>query len=472
MDATALSLRTVASNFAPAGEASFAVRFRRAFEGVAIGIGICDLNGRIEEANPALARSLGYERGELVGVDVGANLGTDPWKLGENRSERIESATRESSYTRGIDELLRRETESFVLEKRWQRRDGSEFWGRLTTSVACDDRGEPANLVVLLEDASDQRQMEEHLRQAEKMAAIGQLSGGVAHDFNNLLTGILLYCDLLIPELELGGPLHRYVEEIRLATEQGAALTRQLLALARKEGLKACAIEINDVAELMGNLLRRLIGGQIELITTLGPGVGTVVADPTQLRQILLNLVLNARDAVGRGNVAGGKIQVSTSLVEWPRGAKCDPATKAAKRKRAAAGREHDVHGNDAAECSDLHDRPLAALLTVEDNGCGMSVETRGHLFEPFFTTKEAGAGTGLGLGTVLRIVGELGGAVQITSNVGSGTRVEVFLPIAGNPVGRDSERQNSGLRNSELRELDTQVLKSNVEKNKGGSPC
>lgn len=468
MDASALSLRTIASNFAPAG-ASFAVRFRRAFDGVAIGIGICDLNGRIEEANPALARSLGYERSELVGID----LGTDPWKLGEKRSERIELAARESLYTKGIDELLRREAESFVLEKRWQRRDGSEFWGRLTTSVACGDRGEPANLVVLLEDASQQRQMEDHLRQAEKMAAIGQLSGGVAHDFNNLLTGILLYCDLLIPELELGGPLHRYVEEIRLATEQGAALTRQLLALARKEGLKACAIEINDVAELMGNLLRRLIGGQIDLITTLGPGVGTVVADPTQLRQILLNLVLNARDAVGRGKVAGGKIRVSTSLAEWPRGAKCDPPTKAAKTKRASAERVHGVQGNDAAACSGGgHDRPLAALLTVEDNGCGMSVETRGHLFEPFFTTKEAGAGTGLGLGTVLRIVGELGGAVEITSNVGSGTRVEVYLPVAGDPIGQDSERQDSEIRNSEFRELETQVLKSNVEKNKGGSPC
>ncbi|MGA9475226.1 MAG: ATP-binding protein [Terriglobales bacterium] len=439
MDTTALGLRTIASNFAPAGEASLAARFRRAFEGVAIGIGICDLNGRIEEANPALARSLGYERGELVGVDVGI----DPWRLGENRSERIDSAARESSYAHGIGELLRRETEPFVLEKRWQRRDGSEFWGRLTTSVAGDDRGEPANLVVLLEDASKQRQVEEQLRQAEKMAAIGQLSGGVAHDFNNLLTGILLYCDLLIPELELGGPLHRYVEEIRLATEQGAALTRQLLALARKEGLKESAFEINDVVGLMGNLLRRLIGGQIDLITTLGPGVGTVVADPMQLRQIVLNLVLNARDAVGRGKVAGGKIRVSTSLAEWPRGAKCDPATKAAKKKRAAAERVYDVNGNDAAASSDLHDRPLAALLTVEDNGCGMSVETRGHLFEPFFTTKEAGAGTGLGLGTVLRIVGELGGAVEITSNVGSGTRVEVFLPVAGDTVGRDSECQD-----------------------------
>jgi len=127
--------------------------------------------------------------------------------------------------------------------------------------VACDDRGEPANLVVLLEDASDQRQMEEHLRQAEKMAAIGQLSGGVAHDFNNLLTGILLYCDLLIPEMELGGPLHRYVEEIRLATEQGAALTRQLLALAAAFGKRAARPSGTDVRRSPGATLEEILSG-------------------------------------------------------------------------------------------------------------------------------------------------------------------------------------------------------------------
>ena len=171
---------------------------------------------------------------------------------------------------------------------------------------------------MVLEDVSERKRTEEQLRQSEKMAAIGQLAGGVAHDFNNLLTGILLYCDLLIPELEMRDPLHRYVEEIRLATEQGAALTQQLLALARKEGLQAHAIDVNEVTSGLENLLRRLIGEQIELITELDPAAGTVLADAGQLRQILLNLVLNARDALGSGKGLGGKIRERTRLTKWP----------------------------------------------------------------------------------------------------------------------------------------------------------
>jgi two-component system, cell cycle sensor histidine kinase and response regulator CckA len=251
-----------------------------------------------------------------------------------------------------------------------------------------------------LEDTSARRQMEERLRQAEKMELIGRLTSGVAHDFNNLLTGILLYSDLLLAELSPDSSLHRYVQEVRLACEQGAALTKQLLAVARKQGSEAQAIGINEVVARMENLLRHMIGEQIELVTALDPAAGTVVADATQLRQILLNLVLNARDALACGRVTGGKIRVGTRLSEWP----------------------HNV----------LDDRrELAILLTVEDSGCGMSAEICAHLFEPFFTTKKAGEGTGLGLGTVQRIVGELGGAIEVASAPGSGTRIQIFLPKA-----------------------------------------
>jgi two-component system, cell cycle sensor histidine kinase and response regulator CckA len=420
MDATVLSLRAIAPNFTPAGDASLDVRFRKTFEAVAIGIGICDLQGRIVEANSALARLLGYERAELVGID--------PWTLGESESEQTDLAGAASSNVSGTEELLRRERESCVLERRCRRRDGQEFWGRLTVSAAQGDHSQATFLVVMLEDASNRRRIEEHLRQAEKMAALGQLAGGVAHDFNNLLTGILLYCDLLIPELELGGALHRHVEEIRLATEQGAALTQQLLALARKDGCGEHAVEVNDVAEVMENLLRRLIGEQIELITALDPAAGTVAADAAQLRQILLNLVLNARDALGGGKVGGGKIRVSTRRVEQPRkmmGAKEPRPVHSAKKTPAQAEHRRGTQ----------HRQQLLVLLTVEDNGCGMSPETRAHLFEPFFTTKKAGEGTGIGLGTVRRIVDELGGRVEIASAAGSGTRVAVFLPVASHHV-------------------------------------
>jgi two-component system, cell cycle sensor histidine kinase and response regulator CckA len=433
MDATALKLRAVGSSSAPASDAFLEARFRKTFEAAAIGIGLCDLEGRIVEANFALARLLGYERAELVGIR--------PWKdlrrCGEGESDRPESeraklADAGPSYAREIAELLGREGEPLLLEKKCQRRDGSEFWARITASKAPDNRGNPAFLVLLLEDASDRRRTEGQLRQLEKMATIGQLTSGVAHDFNNLLTGILLYCDLLIPELEPGKPPHRYADEIRLATEQGAALTQQLLTLVRKEGLEPHAIDVNQITGRMENLLQRLIGEQIELITELDASAGTVVADAAHLQQILLNLVLNARDALGPRRVVGGKIQVSTRLAKWPgeaRVAKGLPPVHSAKRNPA----QEELGRNS------LDRLPLAVLLTVEDNGSGMSAETCSHLFEPFFTTKAAGSGTGIGLGTVQRIVSELGGVVEITSAPASGTRVHVYLPAAGDQKGQAS---------------------------------
>jgi two-component system cell cycle sensor histidine kinase/response regulator CckA len=478
MDATALKLRALAPSFAAAASDAFLdARFRKSFEATTIGIGICDLEGRVVEANSALARLFGYEREGLVGID--------PWRPGGGKSDPGDMAN--PSYALGIDELLRLEDQPFVLERRFERRDGSEFWGRPRAFVARDDGGQPAFLVMVLEDASERRRMEEQLRQAEKMAAIGQLAGGVAHDFNNLLTGILLYCDLLIPELELGGPLHRYVEEIRLATEQGAALSQQLLALARKEGLQTRVTDVNEVALGMENFLKRLMGEQIALIAMCDAAPGTVVADPAQLRQILLNLVLNGRDALGRERVLGGKIRVSTRVAEWPAGLGKRRAPLRADKKNPAQGEPGRAgthgrrsHGGDIRSVSMPrpgvdNQRPFAVLLTVEDNGCGMSAETCAHLFEPFFTTKAAGSGTGIGLGTVQRIVGELGGAIEIASAPGSGTRVEVFLPLAGSRKGQASQPGlASGLpRTIPTSEVfDTHVPKSKIEVKKGGSQC
>ncbi len=261
-----------------------------------------------------------------------------------------------------------------------------------------------------LEDAGAARQMGERLRQAEKMELIGRLTSGVAHDFNNLLTGILLYSDLMLAELSPGSSLHRYVHEVQLACEQGAALTKQLLAVARKQGSEVQAIGMNEVVACMENLLRHMLGEQVELITALDPAAGTVIADAAKLRQIVLNLVLNARDALGHGNVPGGKIRVSTRITEWPQNLL--------------------DRGEQKYDADDR--RQFAILLTVEDNGCGMSAETRAHLFEPFFTTKKAGEGTGLGLGTVQQVVGELGGAIEVASTPGLGTRVEIFMPAVG----------------------------------------
>lgn len=230
----------------------------------------------------------------------------------------------------------------------------------------------------------------ERLREAERMEVIGRLTGSVAHDFNNILTGILLYCDLVLSGMADDNPLRAYVEEIRVAGEQGSALTQQLLAIARKQAPQFRPVHLNEVLASVEKLLHRLIGDHIDLHTVPRSDLGMVLADPAQLRQVILNLTLNARDAMPEG----GTITISTNASFMP-----------ASRDRAVS-------------------------LIVEDTGSGMDAETRAHLFEPFFTTKEAGRGTGLGLATVDRIVKEAGGRIEVESERGRGTRIEIFLPV------------------------------------------
>jgi signal transduction histidine kinase len=273
-------------------------------------------------------------------------------------------------------------------------------------------------------------------RESEKMQVIGRLAASVAHDFNNLLTGILLYCDLLSAGLEKNGrqnsesaerdadqfesavaELVQQVEEVRMASEHGAALTRQLLAIARKQGPELRPVRINKIVLSTQNLLRRLIGEQIELAVVLDSaldGDGVVLADPAQVRQILLNLVLNARDAMQYG----GTINLSTRAAEFP-GAEVNEGKlhNAELQARAGSGKAR-----------------RAAALAVKDSGCGMDARSCAHLFEPFFTTKNPGMGTGLGLATVQRIVEELRGVIEVESQPGQGTKIEIFLPIADIP--------------------------------------
>lgn len=348
------------------------LRFRATFEGAAIGIGICTLDGHILEGNPALAAMLGYSRGELAAMH--------PREFHPGDFQQDEAL---------LAELMRDERESFQLDKRYRRKDGSYFWGHLTVSIVHDAGGNPAFLIAMLEDISERKRAAEQLRESEKMEVIGRLAGGIAHDFNNLLTGILLYCDLLASELDAGGRQRKLVDEIRMAGEQGAALTQQLLAIARKQTPQRRPLAINELIRSTENLLRRLIGEQIELTSRLSQKPAIVVADPAQIRQVLLNLVLNARDAMPQG----GRIRISTY-------------------HRVLPGTSEPAVG-----------------LAIDDNGCGMDETTRARLFEPFFTTKQEGHGTGLGLSTVQRIVAESGGMIEVKSSVGRGTRMEVILP-------------------------------------------
>ncbi len=395
-------------------------RLQSMFEAAVIGIAICQLDGRILEANPALSRLLGGSPQELTGTPPG-----DLYLETARESGRTIYPENFRPDQRLLDELLRGERPSFDIERLYRRQDGSEFWGHLTVSLGRDVLRQPTFLIAMLADATERHRVEERLIETEKMAVIGRLAGGIAHDFNNLLTGILLYCDLLSAGLENaevenaglknGGfenrwantaaertGLAQHVDEVRMAGEQGAALTRQLLALARKPAAEPRPMPVNAMVTSSKNLLRRLLGEQIELVLSLdpvldpppSPGAELALADPASFRQILLNLVLNARDAMPQG----GKITVSTRLAEFP------------SRSPAATPQ-------------------LALSIVVQDNGCGMDKETRSRLFEPLFTTKLPEKGTGLGLATVQRIVSDAGGTIEVKSAPGSGTAIEVLLP-------------------------------------------
>jgi GAF domain-containing protein len=245
---------------------------------------------------------------------------------------------------------------------------------------------------------------QDQLAQAQKMEAIGRLAGGIAHDFNNLLTVIKGRSQLVLQRLGPEDPLRRQVALVEQTADRAASLTRQLLAFSRKQMLDPRVLDLNVVVDGIENMLRRLIGEDIELRTTLAPDLGTVRADPGQLEQVILNLVVNARDAMP----SGGTLTIETANVELT-----------------------------AVPVEGLLDITAGAYvrLSVTDTGVGMSAGTRAHLFEPFFTTKELGKGTGLGLASVYGIVKQSGGAITVRSAPGSGSTFTIFLPRVGEPV-------------------------------------
>jgi len=270
------------------------------------------------------------------------------------------------------------------------------------------------------------QETERHLRQAERLESVGRLAGGVAHDFNNLLTGVLLYCDLILA-LEPDERVRGYAEEIRNAGVQASGLVQQLLALTRPANCDPCLLSLNRIAEGMHNLLERLIGENIELHFRLAPDLGMVRMDPTQAQQILLNLALNARDAIP----SGGQITVETSncrLMLLPA-----PSPERATEQDLQPDRDPDIEPGLTANRSSLGGGAPSlpcVLFAVQDNGSGMDAATRSRLFEAFFTTKPVGQGTGLGLATVHDIVTSNGGLIHVESAPARGTRVTVLLPL------------------------------------------
>lgn len=268
--------------------------------------------------------------------------------------------------------------------------------------------GRKAGLALLM-DVTERRRLEEQLRQAQKMEAVGMLAGGIAHDFNNLLTIITGYSQLIFNGLSRGDPNRHSAEQIVKAGERAAELTRQLLAFSRRQVLQPKVLDLNLLVKTLGTMLRRLIGEHIDLRLVLSPELSRVSASPGQLEQVLMNLVVNARDAMPEGGTLTIRTE-NANLKETPTG------------------------------------QPLAfkagphVMLAVSDTGHGMDAATRARLFEPFFTTKNAGKGTGLGLSTVFGIVKQSGGSLDVWSEPGKGTTMRIYLPAIDQPLAAETE--------------------------------
>ncbi|HEV2827899.1 MAG TPA: response regulator [Pyrinomonadaceae bacterium] len=357
--------------------------YRSIFENAVEGIFQSTPEGRLISANPALARMLGYKSPQdLIEsvTEIEQQLYVEP----DRRAEFVK-LLQEDGVGRGFVAQLRR-------------KDGSLIWALGNARVVRDASGQLVCYEGSVEDITERKQLEEQLRQSQKMEAVGQLAGGIAHDFNNLLTAINGYSDLTLKNLTEDSPLRSKVEQIKKAGVRAASLTRQLLAFSRKQVLQPVVLDINSLVTDVSKMLRRLVGEDIEFVTLLRPKTGNVNADPGQIEQVLMNLVVNARDAMPKG----GKIVIETANAEFDEG----------------YAEQHVA----------VNPGPYV-MLAVSDTGTGMDEETRARIFEPFFTTKELGKGTGLGLSTVYGIVKQSGGFIWAYSELGKGTTFKVYLP-------------------------------------------
>jgi two-component system, cell cycle sensor histidine kinase and response regulator CckA len=361
-----------------------------------LGLAQCQRDGSITTLNPALEQMLGG-RATIARSGYFADLIHPPDR---------------AQVPRLLAELFDRQRESFQIDS--QSTGASNRLVRWIAWLVPGTNGAADYALILAEDNPRNHEAEQRLRQAEKLEAVGRLAGGVAHDFNNLLTGVLLYCDLLMANLEPCHRVRKYAEEIRKAGMQATGLVRQLLAVARPTSSEPRLLSLNDIAEGMRNLLVRLIGENIELKFQLDSNLGLVKMDPTQSQQILLNLVLNARDAMP----GGGQVTVETRNCK----VQVLPETHLGSSSTASLP---------------------CALFVVADNGSGMDAATRTHLFEAFFTTK-AGKGTGLGLATVYDIVTSNGGLIYVDSAPACGTRVSVLLPLVPETILHTQNANNS----------------------------
>ena len=363
------------------------VRYRQIVETANEGIWTIDDQGQTTFVNRALAQMLGYTIEEMTG-------------------RPLFSLLHERDHTTVVDNMAQlRKGIPAQFDMTLHRRDGREVATMVSTNPFLDRNGRYTGALAMVTDVTERKHLEEQFHQSQKMEAFGQLAGGVAHDFNNLLTIISGYSDIILSTAKANDPIRDFVKNISEAGERAASLTRQLLAFSRKTVLEPKVLDLNEVIRETGKMLRRLIGEDILLTTVLDPTISRVKVDPDQLGQVLMNLVVNARDAMP----TGGNLTVESKNVELDEGyARLNSGVVPGKY----------------------------VLLSVADSGSGMTEEVKARLFEPFFTTKGVGKGTGLGLAVVMGILKQSGGHVSVYSELNRGTTFKLYFPAVDEQAG------------------------------------
>ena len=352
-----------------------------ALDSAANAVVVTDRDGTIEWVNPAFTKLTGYTFAEVYG---------EMW-----------STLKADGHEPAVYDKL---WQTILSSQVWHgelvsyRKDGTRYTARMTIAPVTNEQGQVAHFIAIKEDITEQKTLQEQFLQAQKVEAVGRLAGGVAHDFNNILTAINGYTELLLRKLPPEDARFRLAEQIRKSVERAGGLTRQLLAFSRKQALQPRILDLSNIVTDIEKMLRRLIGEDIELHTIRGAAVGNVRADPAQIEQVIMNLAVNARDAMPNG----GKL-----IIEVARATLREDYTR--------------LHGD--VEPGEY------VMLSVTDTGSGMTEDVKAHIFEPFFTTKPQGKGTGLGLATCYGIVKQSGGHIDVFTEPGRGTTFKIYLP-------------------------------------------
>jgi PAS domain S-box-containing protein len=397
-------------------------RFRVIFDQAAVGIAQVAPDGHLLRINQKYCDIVGYSAAELINGGLQAITHPDDLAL-------------DSEYIR---RALAGELRSYSMDKRHSKKDGTSIWVTVTNTLVCYPSGAPRYFISVvqdisvIQDISERKHLQEELLQAQKMEAIGRLAGAVAHDFNNLLTIITGYCGMILGRIQDDDATRHEIGEIKIAGERAAALTAKLLAFSRRQVAKRKVTNLNSVMIDTQEMLKRLIGEDIDLAVNVEPGLGLVRVDEVQIGQVLMNLAVNARDAMPQGG---------TLMITWSNVLLEEEYTR--QHVGVLPGRY--------------------VLLSVQDTGCGMDAETQARMFEPFFTTKEQGKGTGLGLSTVYGIVKEYEGHLEVDSAVGTGTTIKIYLPrveevIEENAVASAENKRRTGTETILLVEDDNQL--------------